>query len=88
VALYDGRDRTVYLPRGWTGATPVEASMLVHEMVHHFQAAAGERFACAAAREKDAYALQARWLEAFGTDLERGLGVNGLFVLLATNCMF
>jgi hypothetical protein len=88
LALYDGRNRTIYLPRGWTGATPVEVSMLVHELVHHFQAAAGERFPCAAAREKDAYAVQTRWLEAFGTDLERGLGVNGLFLLLATNCMF
>ena len=33
-AIYDDGSRTIYLPEDWTGATPAEVSLLVHEMVH------------------------------------------------------
>jgi hypothetical protein len=36
-AIYDDLSRTIYLPEGWTGATPAEVSVLVHELVHHLQ---------------------------------------------------
>ena len=36
-AVYDDRTRTIYLAEGWTGATPRETSILVHEAVHHLQ---------------------------------------------------
>jgi hypothetical protein len=37
VAAYDDEMKTIYLPEGWTGATPAERSVLVHPMVHHLQ---------------------------------------------------
>jgi hypothetical protein len=37
VSLYDDVTQTIYLPKGWTGSADVEVSILVHEMVHHFQ---------------------------------------------------
>jgi len=58
VAVYNDDAQTIYLAKGWTGATPAELSILVHEMVHHLQHVAGMRFACAEAREKLAYEAQ------------------------------
>jgi hypothetical protein len=37
VAVYDDLKRTIYLPEGWTGVTPADQSLLVHEVVHHMQ---------------------------------------------------
>jgi hypothetical protein len=88
LALHDFRANTIVLPRGWNGDTPAEVSMLVHEMVHHFQNLEGERFACPAAREKAAFDTQSDWLARFGTDLDRAFGINPLFVLVATTCVF
>lgn len=88
VAIYDVSTRTIHLPPDWTGATPAELSILVHEMVHHMQAAAGLRFACPAARERQAYAAQERWLDLFDQTLEETFQTNRLFVKLATTCSF
>ncbi|MEX0589978.1 MAG: DUF6647 family protein, partial [Xanthobacteraceae bacterium] len=40
-ALYVDTRRIIYLHEGWTGTTPAEVSVLVHELVHHLQNAAG-----------------------------------------------
>lgn len=88
VALYDRATKTIYLPEGWTGATPAELSVLVHEMVHHVQNVTGEQFDCPAAMEKTAYAAQARWLEQFGRTLEEEFEIDGLTLLLRTRCLF
>jgi hypothetical protein len=85
-AIYDDAHRTIYLPTGWTGATPSEVSLLVHETVHHLQNVAGISFDCAAAREKLAYSAQARWLQLFGTTLEAEFGIDEMTVLVRTNC--
>jgi len=34
IAIYYDATRTIYLPEGWTGDTPAELSVLVHEVVH------------------------------------------------------
>jgi hypothetical protein len=86
VALYDTRRRVIHLPAGWTGATAAETSILVHELVHHLQAAAGEPHACPAEREKVAYAAQARWLEAAGSDLATAFEIDALTLLVLTTC--
>jgi hypothetical protein len=88
LAFYNSRTETIYLSSDWTGDSPAELSILVHEMVHHFQQVEAERFACGAAREKDAYAAQEAWLQERGLTLESALGTNPLFVLLVSNCMF
>jgi hypothetical protein len=87
-ALYLDDSRTVVLPAGWTGATAAQVSMLVHEVVHHFQALRGDIHACPAAREKLAYEVQERWLRAHGESLESALGIDRFYLLIATNCLF
>ena len=86
-ALYDDRSRTIYLPTGWTGASPAELSVLVHEMVHHLQNVAGLRYDCPQARERPAYVAQEKWLELFGRNLMDAFELDPLTVLVRTKCM-
>ncbi|SEP24022.1 hypothetical protein SAMN04490248_1493 [Salinihabitans flavidus] len=86
VAVYDDTARTIYLSDGWTGRTPAELSVLVHEMVHHLQAVAGMRFACPAAREVLAYEAQDAWLGLFGQSLEGAFGIDAASRLVGTVC--
>lgn len=86
-AIYDDQSRTVYLLEGWTGTSPAEVSVLVHEMVHHLQNVAGLRYNCAEDREKPAYRAQARWLELFGKSLAKEFQLDPMTILVRTNCM-
>lgn len=87
-AIYDDLGRTIYLHEQWTGASPAQTSLLVHEMVHHLQNVAGEKFMCAQEREKDAYRAQRAWLAQFGRTLEDEFGLDPMTVLVRTNCMW
>jgi hypothetical protein len=84
---YDPASRTIYLPEGWTGETPAEVSVLVHELVHHMQNVAGLTYDCAEAREKPAYRAQAQWLELFGQNLADEFEIDAMTILVRTNCM-
>jgi hypothetical protein len=86
VALYDDSSHTIYVAEGWTGGTPAELSVLVHEMVHHQQAAAGMRFACPGEREVLAYRAQGAWLGLFGETLESAFGIDAGTILVGTAC--
>jgi hypothetical protein len=86
-AYYDDATRTIYLPKGWTGASPAELSLLVHEMVHHVQNVAGLVYACPEERERLAYAAQRQWLALFGRDLMREFRLDPLTLLVRTSCM-
>ena len=86
VALYNDDTKTVYLPDGWTGHTPAELSVLVHEMVHHFQNIAGIRYECPMGREKLAYLAQSQWLSLSGLTLESEFGIDAMTVLVNTTC--
>jgi hypothetical protein len=88
VAVYSDATRTIYLPEGWTGTTPTELSILVHELVHHVQNIAGLKYACPQEREKLAYAAQERWLGLFGHSLERDFGLDGFSLLAKTRCFY
>jgi len=88
LAFYNSRTRTLSLPAGWTGGSPAELSILVHELVHHLQTLFHQGFACPADREKQAYATQERWLGMFGEDLESAFGIDRLTLLVTTSCMF
>jgi len=88
VAAYDPLSRTILLPERWSGATPTELSMLVHEMVHHLQNVASAKFECPQASEELAYAAQERWLKLFGRNLESDFGIDGLTLLVSTKCMY
>ena len=87
VALYDPKRNVIYLPDGWSGRTPAELSVLVHEMAHHLQNQAGLKFDCPGAQEKVAYAAQAQWLALFGKTLEDEFEIDGLSLLVRTNCL-
>jgi hypothetical protein len=86
VAIYDRNEATIYLPLDWTGKTPAELSVLVHEMVHHLQNVAQTKFECPQAREL-AYAAQQRWLGLFGRSLEDDFQIDPFTLLVSTRCM-
>jgi hypothetical protein len=87
-ALYDDQRRTIYLHEGWTGASPRDVSLLVHEIVHHLQNAAGQKFLCPQEREKAAYKAQSQWLAQFGRTLEQDFEIDPMTMLVRTNCEF
>lgn len=87
VAVYDDQTRTIYVSDKWTGHTPAELSVLVHEMVHHLQNQAGITYECPAEREKLAYEAQDKWLGLFGRSLESEFQINGLALLISTSCV-
>ena len=87
VAIYDDKTQTIFLPEGWTGTTPVERSILVHEMVHHMQNLAKMKYECPAAREKLAYEAQSDWLKLRGLDLETEFDVDLFTIFVTSACM-
>ena len=86
-AMYDPRTATIYLAEGWTGRTPAEMSILVHEMVHHLQTEARLSYACPEESEKLAYAAQEKWLGQSGRSLESEFGLDGFTLLAASICV-
>jgi len=88
VAVYSDSARTIYLRDEWTGRTPAELSVLVHEMVHHLQNLAGLKYECPQAREKLAYLAQERWLGLFGHDLAQDFELDGFSLLAKTRCFY
>jgi hypothetical protein len=86
VAVYDGAQATIYLPTGWTGGTPAELSVLVHELVHHLQKMANLAYECPAAREELAYAAQEKWLNLFGRSLASEFELDPFTVKARTVC--
>ncbi len=69
-AYYDHRAATVVLRREWSPDSVEDRSLLLHELVHHLQAASGTfDFDTPMGRcrgEAEAFALMARWLQANG----------------------
>jgi hypothetical protein len=86
VALYSDAAHTIYLPDGWNGDTPAGSSVLVHEVVHHFQNVLGIGYECPQAREKLAYLAQNRWRGRFGRSLEQDFDIDPLTLLVTTKC--
>ena len=86
-AAYEDTTRTIYLSDAWTGATPAEMSVLVHEMVHHLQNLAGMKYECPQARECEAYVAQDRWLEQSGRNLLDEFQLDPMTFLLRTRCV-
>jgi hypothetical protein len=86
VAVYHDPTRTIYPPEGWTGSTAAELSVLVHEVVHHFQNVLGLKYECMQEREKLAYIAQDRWLAQFGHTLECAFRIDAFSLLVKTRC--
>lgn len=87
VSLYNVPTKTIYLLPGWTGRTPAELSMLVHEMVHHLQNIAHTAYACPQEREALAYEAQQKWLSLFGRDLFSEMQIDTFTLLMNTKCL-
>ena len=88
VALYDDEKRTIYLSDSWTGNTPADLSVLVHEMVHHLQFTGKLRFECPAQREAMAYKAQQQWLGLFGKSLASEFDLDPFTLKISTACGF
>lgn len=86
LSLYSVETKTIYLARKWTGQTPADLSLLVHEMVHHMQNLSPTTFECPQAREKLAYEAQEKWLNMFGHNLENDFGIDRLTIFMNTAC--
>ena len=86
VALY--HDATIYLPEGWSGSTPAEVSVLVHEMVHHFQNVLGLKYECPQEREKLAYIAQDRCLSLFGHSLSDDFALDPFSLFVKITCFY
>lgn len=52
IAVYDKRQRLVYLSHQWRAESVADRSSLLHELVHHVQEAACMPYPCPAARER------------------------------------
>jgi len=87
VAIYDTSSKTILLPKDWTGSSPADQSVLVHEIVHHLQNLAKLKYECPGAREKVAYLAQDKWLARFGKSLENEFGVDMFTVVVSSACM-
>jgi hypothetical protein len=87
MGVYVDRMRTILLPQGWTGRTPAELSVLVHELVHHLQNLGKRIYFCPEAREKLAYEAQEKWLGLFGRSLLQDFQIDPLTLKVATACM-
>ncbi len=86
-AFYLTAKTTVYLPDSWRPAGLRDESILVHELVHHLQAANHVKVACPAALERQAYALQFAWLREQGVeDPYDFAGLDVLTVIIAGTC--
>ena len=86
VSVYNDTTRSILLPDNWTGETPAELSILVHEMVHHLQNVGGLQYECAASREKAAYAAQEAWLALFGRNLLSEFEIDRMTLVVTTHC--
>jgi hypothetical protein len=56
-------------------------------MVHHLQARAGLKYACAEASEEPAYAAQERWLARFGRSLQSDFDIDAFTLLASVQCL-
>ena len=88
IAIYYDATRTIYLPGGWAGDTPAELSVLVHEVVHHFQNVLRVKYECPQEREQLAYIAQDRWLALFGHSLESDFHMDAFSLLVKTQCFW
>jgi hypothetical protein len=86
VSVYDDATKTIYLPERWTGRTPADLSVLVHETVHHLQNLAGLKYECPQQREQLAYQAQDQWLKLFNRNLSGEFEIDELTLLVNTRC--
>ncbi|SFB73377.1 DUF6647 family protein [Tropicimonas isoalkanivorans] len=85
-ALYDRKRRQILVPETWSGNDPASLSVIVHELVHHAHTVSNRTLTCAEDGEKEAYAVQATWLERRDLDLHVAFGLDALTLKVLTSC--
>lgn len=86
-ALCSRAAKTVYLREGWRANDLRDRATLVHELVHYVQETASLSYPCVAARERDAYELQLKWLQEQGvTDRYGFLEFNEFTITVYSMC--
>ena len=88
LGVYNDDETTIYLRAGSDVGVAAYVSVIVHEMVHHLQGSAGQRFACPAEREVTAYDAQDAWLRLFGLSLASEFGIDEGTRKLRTMCAY
>lgn len=78
--LYDAEQAEILLVRPWDPRMAEDASVLLHELIHHRQAPL--HWYCPASQELPAYRLQEAWLAERGARLE----VIWMVVVLGSGC--
>ena len=87
VAFYYLKDRSIYLPDHWSKDNVVHKSILLHELVHHFQHINNSSFQCSRHKEKQAYKIQFTFLEENGIDdPKKAISLGDLMYLVLTTC--
>ena len=73
--IQQARSMAAYLPGQiivnnviWDPDSVRSQSYVLHELVHHAQLLSGKHYACRAAKEREAYELQNRWLAEHGEE--------------------
>lgn len=79
--LYDPDRQVIWLVRPWDARNPFDVGTLLHELVHHRQAAHGHWY-CPGAQELPAYRLQQAWLNEIGLEPD----VNWIAVVIEAGC--
>jgi hypothetical protein len=87
LSVYNVASKTIYLPEDWTGRTPAELSVLVHETVHHLQNLSHASYGCPEARERLAYEAQDKWLGLYGRSLAGEFGIDQTTVVIMSACL-
>lgn len=87
-AAYD--NNRVYLQHTWSASNLRDVALLLHELVHHMQAASGKTFdrvQCPPSElEKPAYETQLAWLRAAGVEPYKVAGINPVSLVFLTSC--
>jgi len=87
VAFYYFKNRSIYLPDYWSKDNVVHRSILLHELVHHFQYINNINFRCPPHKEKQAYEIQFAFLEENGIDdPKKAISLGDLMHLILTTC--
>ena len=79
LAFFEAGSGTIYMYDGWTGQTPAQMSVLVHEMVHVMAAGQGSR-----GGERLAFLVQDMWLKDRGLSLIGEFGIDPFSLTMMT----
>jgi len=91
LALYNHETKTVILQKHFSINSIKDQSILLHELVHHFQYywdAPKYKKMCSGHVERETYNIQSQWLEKKGHNIFDTIQINDLGLILITTCPY